>query len=51
MPNFKTHDKVKVVSGPHAGKTGKVLTVSGRTYMVKTDQGSFYINERDLRNK
>ncbi len=46
---FKTHDRVKVVSGAHAGKTGKVLTVTGKTYMVKTNEGTYHIHENDLR--
>ncbi|QJD50889.1 hypothetical protein KNV00_gp130 [Streptomyces phage Bmoc] len=46
---FKVHDKVKVVSGPHAGKTGKVLAVTGKTCTVKTKEGTYHIHENDLR--
>jgi hypothetical protein len=44
---FKTNDRVYVNKGTHAGKYGTVMSVSGKTALVKFDKnyggGSYYV--------
>ncbi|QNN98384.1 hypothetical protein SEA_LILMARTIN_160 [Streptomyces phage LilMartin] len=51
MPKFKDSQEVRVVNGPHKGKTGPVLATTGKTCTVRTSEGSYHIAEKDLTAK
>lgn len=51
MAKFQNNTEVEVTNGPHKGKTGTVLTTTGKTCTVKTNEGTFHIVEKDLAAK
>jgi len=48
---YKTNDIVKITEGPNKGKSGIVEGKSpgGKTYIVRTNSGTFYVHENHLK--
>ncbi|AXH66899.1 hypothetical protein SEA_STARPLATINUM_178 [Streptomyces phage StarPlatinum] len=46
---YKTNDIVKIIEGPHKGKSGIVQGKAGKTYIVRTNSGTFYVHENHLK--
>jgi ribosomal protein L24 len=46
---LKNGDIVKIIEGPNKGKIGSIEGKSGKTYIVRTNSGTYYVHEKHVK--
>ncbi|AXH69669.1 hypothetical protein HWB79_gp142 [Streptomyces phage LukeCage] len=46
---MKNGDIVKITEGPNKGKSGIIEGKAGKTYIVRTNSGTYYVHENHVK--